>query len=238
MSGRIPWSRVAVEGLVIVASILLAFAIDAWWDQIGQREEERVALVGLEADFSGYLDRLEQIRGNNQRRLEAAHRLIDATGPGPSPLSDAEFQSDLAIVVMYTTINLQPGTLGSLLETNRLSWISDVQLRSRLTDWDRNQRFAEEQNEYLVEQSRELDAFLKGRYPMEGILLLTQDPEHDLSEANFRFPARAGALLADVEFANHLSFAADASRLVINRVDVLDDLVDEILGLLHTNGAD
>lgn len=95
MSERISWPRVAVEGVVIVGSILLAFAIDAWWDQLGQREDERVALTGLEADFSGYIDRLSRIRDNNQRRVEAARRLLDATGPGPSPLSDAELRSTL-----------------------------------------------------------------------------------------------------------------------------------------------
>ena len=28
---EIPWKRLVVEGAAIVASILLAFAIDAWW---------------------------------------------------------------------------------------------------------------------------------------------------------------------------------------------------------------
>jgi hypothetical protein len=28
----VPWKHIAVEAAAIVASILLAFAIDAWWD--------------------------------------------------------------------------------------------------------------------------------------------------------------------------------------------------------------
>ena len=32
MKGQIPWSRVLVEGVVIVLSILLAFGIEAGWE--------------------------------------------------------------------------------------------------------------------------------------------------------------------------------------------------------------
>ncbi len=32
MTKQIPWRRVFVEGVVIVGSILLAFGIQAWWD--------------------------------------------------------------------------------------------------------------------------------------------------------------------------------------------------------------
>jgi hypothetical protein len=235
MSGKIPWARVAIEGVVIVGSILLAFAIDAWWDGLGQREAERVALAGLEADFSAYVERLAEIRQSNERRIDAAGRLTDASGAGHSSPSDAEFRADLARVVMYSSINLQPGTLGSLIETNQLSWISDAELRSKLVDWNQNQRRAEDQNGYMVEQSRELDVFLKRRYPMDGILRLAQDPDLDVSEAMSRFPVSGSSLLADLEFANHVAFASDASVLVMNRVGILEDLAAEILLLLQAN---
>ena len=238
MSERVPWSRVAVEGVVIVGSILLAFAIDAWWDQVGRAEEERVALVSLESDFSGYLDALARTRSNNERRIDAARRIVKATGSAHAPLSTAELQSDLAVVVMYNLINLQRGTLGSLLETNRLSWISDAQLRSKLVDWDRYQRIAEEGNRYMVDQASALDAFLKSRYPMEGVLLLTQDAQLDVSEANSRFPATAASLLTDLEFANHMVFAWDASRVIVRRIGTLEALADEILNLLRTESSD
>ncbi|WP_460453406.1 hypothetical protein [Arenimonas aestuarii] len=238
MKERISWSRVAVEGVVIVGSILLAFAIDAWWDQLGEAEEERAALAGLESDFSGYIDALARIRTKNERRIDAARRIMAATGSAHAPLSVAEFQSDLAVVVTYNPISLQPGTLGSLLETNRLSWISNAQLRSRLVDWDRYQPFAGEGNRYMVEQASGLDAFLKRRYPMEGILLLTQDAQLDASEANSRFPATAASLLTDVEFANHIAYAADASRIVVRRAEILEGQANEILNLLRTENSD
>jgi len=37
---KIPWPRVLVEGAVIVGSILLAFGIEAWWDDRGEAVEE------------------------------------------------------------------------------------------------------------------------------------------------------------------------------------------------------
>jgi len=41
---RIAWKRLAIEAPVIVVSILLAFTIDAWWDERGERAAERVLL--------------------------------------------------------------------------------------------------------------------------------------------------------------------------------------------------
>ncbi|MDX1674282.1 MAG: hypothetical protein R3314_05700 [Longimicrobiales bacterium] len=36
----IPWPRLVIEAVLIVASILLAFAIDAWWDEARDRAVE------------------------------------------------------------------------------------------------------------------------------------------------------------------------------------------------------
>lgn len=41
---QIPWLRIAAEGPVVVASILLALAIDTWWAERQERREEREEL--------------------------------------------------------------------------------------------------------------------------------------------------------------------------------------------------
>ena len=61
MNHRIPWSRLLFEGVVVVISILVAFAIDAWWDS-------RKAKL-LEADF---LTRLEVAFEENAQLAESA----------------------------------------------------------------------------------------------------------------------------------------------------------------------
>ena len=48
---KIPWRRIAVEGVAIIASILLAFSIDAWWGDRQQREAEQVVLQALLDDL-------------------------------------------------------------------------------------------------------------------------------------------------------------------------------------------
>jgi hypothetical protein len=48
---EIPWIRIFVEGAVIVGSILLAFGIDAWWEDVGARERDRGYLMSLRDEF-------------------------------------------------------------------------------------------------------------------------------------------------------------------------------------------
>ena len=53
----IPWKRLSVEAAAIVVSILLAFGIDAWWDDRNERIEEAEILgqflVTLDEDIQG-----------------------------------------------------------------------------------------------------------------------------------------------------------------------------------------
>jgi hypothetical protein len=60
VENNIPWKRLTAEGAAIVVSILLAFWIDAWWDDRAERTLVRESLEAievelLEADF-GYLN--------------------------------------------------------------------------------------------------------------------------------------------------------------------------------------
>ena len=48
---NIPWKRTAVEAAAIVASILLAFAIDAGWQEYVEDQREREVLNALLDDF-------------------------------------------------------------------------------------------------------------------------------------------------------------------------------------------
>jgi hypothetical protein len=51
--------RLIAEGVVIVASILLAFGLDAWWDATQQSRETADLLAALDEEFALAAEELE-----------------------------------------------------------------------------------------------------------------------------------------------------------------------------------
>ena len=51
------WMKLGIEGVVIVASILLAFGLQAWWDDRKDAETEHAMLLALESELQGDLGR-------------------------------------------------------------------------------------------------------------------------------------------------------------------------------------
>ena len=71
----IEWKRVSIEVLSIVGSILLAFSIDAWWDDRQQHNEERIILQRLLNDFQDMRKYLAEQILYNEAILESAKTL-------------------------------------------------------------------------------------------------------------------------------------------------------------------
>ena len=51
----VQWKRLSIKAVTIVASILFAFAIDAWWNERKERQFEQETLVDLEAEYEGHI---------------------------------------------------------------------------------------------------------------------------------------------------------------------------------------
>ena len=64
----IPWKRPTVEAAAIVASILLAFAIDAWWEERESRSSAHLALVQMLAEMREDSADLHEIREDQLAR--------------------------------------------------------------------------------------------------------------------------------------------------------------------------
>jgi len=59
--------RISIETTAIVGSILLAFAIDAWWDSWRDIERESMLLVALDHDFEQNRNLLRETVASNQK---------------------------------------------------------------------------------------------------------------------------------------------------------------------------
>ena len=134
-SKQVPWLRITVEGVVIVASILLAFGIDAWWDGAQQRSAERSELEGLAAELRenrAALDNAivsqEGIEGHIEQLVSILELHSEASvTPVPAPL--------LAALVATPSYRPASGAMESVLNSGRLAHVRDRELRDMIGGW-------------------------------------------------------------------------------------------------------
>ena len=99
----IPWSRILAEGVAIVASILLAFAIQAWWEDRQTWEGERQILNSL-------LDELSIQSETLSTELDVQKAILDST-------------RSLQLLAVNPNAQVENQNVDSLLAD--LYWISD-----------------------------------------------------------------------------------------------------------------
>ena len=130
-SNSIPWSRISVEAVAIVISILLAFSIDAWWDGRKDQLEEREILFGLEVEFVDLKERLDRYARFNRTGVDFIEQYLSES------VSDMELKSIESTFVSATVVNVldQGGAIEALLASGRLEKIADGEIRARLTKW-------------------------------------------------------------------------------------------------------
>lgn len=101
MSEMEPTSRsgmgLFIEGLVIVVSILLAFAIDASWDTFRDRQNEERLLESLRAELAGNEARIEDAIARGEVVLAANDKLIEVIGPETAPVPPDSLESLLSM---------------------------------------------------------------------------------------------------------------------------------------------
>ena len=125
--------RITVEGAVIVASILLAFWIDAWWEDRQDRNEELVILSSLLDEFQLIEQNLRQLDIYHTAMLDSARKLLASSVRPDQPLDDEEIDRLLADLMWFTSPDwLLTPELNSLVFSGDLSVVSNSQLRRDL----------------------------------------------------------------------------------------------------------
>jgi hypothetical protein len=122
MLNRRRWTDLGVEGVVIVASILLAFALDAWWDSRGQRQEETQVLENLRSEFQAAGSQLDRYLIIDQTTLASIERILrSARAAHAAGRAQVEVATvDLARTLIAPTFDPRTGTLDGLLASGRL----------------------------------------------------------------------------------------------------------------------
>lgn len=131
----IKWTKLLAESAAIVASILLAFAIDAWWEERKEQRYEQETLLGLNAEYAGHSNDIGRQTEFHELLLTNIGTLLQACSVGSYDGTSID-EAIWASLVPVTT-DLGSSVRDSLVNSGRIDIISDVELRKALADWDR-----------------------------------------------------------------------------------------------------
>ena len=76
------WSRLSLEGLVIVVSILLAFALDAAWDDRQQNIRRDEYLSVLEDEFRAAAEEMQEQIGDHEPQVRSIETMLRQLADG------------------------------------------------------------------------------------------------------------------------------------------------------------
>ena len=156
-SQNIPWKRLSVEAAAIVASILLAFSIDAWWDEWRDSQRESEILVALKNDFQQNRDILQDTLAFNVDSLETVRNFSDQIAA--SQVIPADFDLLYARSVQLRFFQPVSATYESLISGGDFALIRNDASRAALVKWGTAIEWNNRAEGYLTKQ------FLDEIYP-------------------------------------------------------------------------
>lgn len=132
---NLSWKRLLVEGSAVVLSILLAFAIDAAWEQRQEEKADLVQLTGLYQELQSHKILLAEAIKGHRRTTEFGFELLDLISPEPSVDGSERISELLNGLMNFYQINAPFGSLNTAISSGTIARMQDVELASALASW-------------------------------------------------------------------------------------------------------
>jgi len=180
-SQEIPWKRIFVEATAIVASILLAFAIDAWWQNRTDRFVEAQYLRAMRADLLRSLELLDENEATQRRQVGYLESLLLTNGDTPYSDELRRWLDDGLFNV--GTYQPQISALHELESSGQTQIIQNQDLRRALASVRQRMNGLENvQSDFQLSQQMLIDPFLVDNFNLSNLLPnRTASNETDLS---------------------------------------------------------
>ena len=230
---RHDWERLVLEIVVVVAGILIAFALDSWWDSRGEAARERAHLRALRGDFVQNVERLDQAAARQEGIVRASRQLL-ALSRTDGPVAVDSVRSLVGRVLNSGRFGPVMGAYEAVVNTGGLAQIRDDSLRSALAEFASNLgvRYTEEYSNslyfpFIREYAGRL-GFLWNDRPADG-----SDPTSLQSEDREFLE-----LLRDPRFQGQVALRAYAESDVAGYYRGLQQQAERILALLDQQLGD
>ena len=216
-----PIARIAAEGVVIVVSIMLALAADAWLEQRGDLRLETAELTGLRQQLIETREDLATSIRRDERILESTNRFIEIVENEPSG-TVLVVDSLLRLQGLTTLFEPPLSRFEAIAASGRLVLIQDDALRAAIAGWS-------------VRAIDPTDIATRRREFFEGVFLPELWADHDLEDWFFFTPPSGELVSVSVNktFKNLLRQRQFFDRVVLmSERTTLEDL-DNLLRMIE-----
>lgn len=208
----IMWSRLFIEGVVIVVSILLAFAIDAWWDERQEAKEAELQVGRVVAELEASAILLEEQIEALDVTTDTAKRFLVMFGPEPGPVDKTVAGALFNELFASGTISFDRSASQRFLASGLLTQGRWLEVRHDLSALLADQNRSEKRSVELREMRPAINTYIARLIPALDVVL-----GHPLMAdySPSRFPYDPTVLFSDMYFE---SLIADfAIRMELNR---------------------
>ncbi len=143
MNRDISWPRILAEAAAIVASILLAFAIEAQWQNYLSRTEEKSVLSSVREEIDINLDTLDKQRFYHENIVSVVKKLF-AASDGVVSLNPNDLDGLILEVTFWARSGFAMGAIDSLSQGSSFLSVDDIELRAKLIDLQTLYRWVDE----------------------------------------------------------------------------------------------
>jgi hypothetical protein len=227
---NIPWRRISIEAAAIVASILFAFAIDAWWDSRQEQDRLYDTLVSLEDALSTILQSVNENITESTTNKEVVQAFVQMSPEEVGQIPAPERYGTIVALFRPITLELNSSYIVEILSSSGIEVLTDPTLRTAMSRW---RATVDDLNEvrFVLTDRQEVVLEALARHEEVGYAI-AQDRQHkpDLSSEVMNLVRKDSQILA---FA---SLKALRDRLHVNTLERLKRDTEHLLDLLRNAG--
>ncbi|MGH8243638.1 MAG: DUF6090 family protein [Steroidobacteraceae bacterium] len=226
---RRPWMVVARplgEIAIVTVGILIAFALEAWWDGRENAAREQVHLRALASDLQQNVAGLKTLIGKEEEVMAGSEELLKlarAQQPGPTASLEELFNQ------VFNSARFEPvmGAYEALVNSGGLTLIRNEALRAALAELA-----AKVSGQYTESWSEEHYFAFAREFAGRVVLLQSQNPAADAREQAYQ------EMLRDRRFQEHLALRYYSERDVANKYRGLLQQAEAVLAQVRAQVRD
>ncbi len=219
------------EGIVIVASILVAFALDASWANYQESKVERRVLGELQEEFKSAKSRIEFSIAELTAVIDASVELASFLGKDALAQSPEDALELINRVLLLNTLEVPTSVVDSIVASGQVRLISNSELRKTLAEWPAFIADVRENHDWhRVETDEFLIPYLSNYFSIRDAMNL--DGSQKLAPGSFDYDLVP--MQSDPVFEGRLIWRISRQQATLMESEILLDQTDKLLNLIAT----